>query len=190
MGMTANLLYNFIEGKTMPKKAYFFVFVCAVSFCINAMENKKWMQEWYEARLASDKAQRAQLCCQARGKLYEKICDLLDEQKQETKDFKHNASMSEYTLYKHSYRSCPNRAKPYPGCPGMDNWRDCPTCYPIFEKASKGTQQYILKKKVILREKWNLYVMYGDGINLSNYYCDIENPRNDLINFKLFRYHN
>lgn len=172
----------------MPKNIYFFIFICAVSFCINAMENETWMQEWYEARLASDKAQRAQLC-QARevyrGALYKKVCDLLNEQKQEAKNLKHNASMSEYTLYKHSYRNCPNRAKPYPGCPGMDNWRDCPTCYPIFENASKGTQQYILKKKIILRDKWTLHVMYGDGVNLSNYCCDIENPRNDLINFKL-----
>ena len=178
---TAYIIFD--EGEQMPKKVYFFYFVCAVNFCINAMDKQR--EQWKEKSLAAknilldwDKKQREQLCQEReiyRGELYQKLLELLNENKQKAKSLKKNAIISEYELYKRSYRSCPNRATPYPQCPGNDHWRDCPTCYPIFKNSHKGTQQYIFQKKIILQEKWSLYVMYNDKINLKNYYCDIEN---------------
>jgi hypothetical protein len=155
-------------------------------------KNKEWEEKVFVIQnklLALDKEKRAQLCQKGdvyRGKVYEFCCQSLVEKKQKLKELKLGQyfSVGEYAVYKAYFRSCPNRGAPYPMLPGQ-KWRDCPSCYSIFKRLNSGTQQCIFQKKLILSAKWNLHVMYGNRIKLSNYYYDIDNPQNDLMNCAL-----
>lgn len=167
--------------------------LCTITFFISAMEEEapnKWEKKAlsiHKELIARDKEMRQQFSQSKnvyRGALYQKRCQSLEEHKQRAKELKKNVLSDEYKVYKAYYRSCPNRGASYPMFPG-EQWRDCPSCYSIFKEVSTATQEYLLQKKVIYQAVWNMHVAYGDKIKRSNYYFDVDNPENDLINFKL-----